>query len=357
MLTLRKKIAQMLIMGFAGTEITIQSPVAKWLTEDGLGGVLLFDKDLSTGRAEKNLVNLAQIHTLLAQLQHLSMPLPLLTAIDYEGGAVDRLRNVPGCKSTISPAKQGLLSDQVFDIAITQMAETLEYAGFNLNFAPVVDLNLNEEQGIIGKLDRCFSSVPEKVAHCAARFVEIFNQKGLIAAYKHFPGHGSATGDTHTNFVDVTDTWQPEELIPYQMLVNHPTNKVMIMTAHVVNRNLDPSGLPASLSETMLTGLLRKKLGFQGVIVSDDLQMQAITNHYKLDEALRLSVNAGADMLIFGNQLGSITATEVVDRLEKLVNAGDISENRIDEAYERIQTLKQFLIKTPCDLAENKSTF
>lgn len=343
MLTLRNKIAQMLIMGFSGTEITQESPVASWLSQDGLGGVLLFDKDLSRNLPEKNIVNFAQLQELLAELQALSTHLPLLTAIDYEGGAVDRLRQMPDCKATLSATEQGLLADQDFDSAIRQMADTLRYAGFNLNFAPVVDLNLNKAQGIIGKLDRCFSSSPEKVSRCAARFVEIFNQKGLMCAYKHFPGHGSATGDTHTDFVDVTETWQSEELAPYRTLKSHSNRAVMVMTAHVVNRVLDPSGLPASLSKTMLTGLLRKELGFEGVIVSDDLQMQAIASHYSLDEALCLSINAGADMLIFGNQLGSITATEVVDRMEQLVKTGRLAEARIEEAYARICALKQFL--------------
>jgi beta-N-acetylhexosaminidase len=131
--------------------------------------------------------------------------------------------------------------------------------------------------------------------------------------------------------------------MPFKSLA-HSNWPVMIMTAHVINRALDHTGLPATLSRTILTDLLRNELGFKGVIVSDDLQMRAIANHYSLEESLRLTINAGADMLIFGNQLGHHTATEVIDQVENLVNAGAIEEARIDEAWQRIAFLKHTIM-------------
>ena len=128
------------------------------------------------------------------------------------------------------------------------MALTLKSLGFNLNFAPVVDLDLNDQQGIIGALKRSFSSNPEVVIRVAQQFVETFNRYGIMCAYKHFPGHGSAVGDTHAGFVDVTDTYQSCELIPYQGLVQDAYKPAMIMTAHVINKQLDSQGLPATLS-------------------------------------------------------------------------------------------------------------
>ncbi len=337
----------MLIVGFSGYDVNENSPVVRWLQADGLGGIILFDYDLPAKKQGKNLRDKAQIKRLNQDLNYYSAltenSLPLLIAVDYEGGRVDRLSKIEDCMETMQPCEQAKLSDESLYKEAERMAVTLKDLGFNLNFAPVVDLNLNDQQGIIGKLGRCFSANSEVVSHAAKQFVHAFNEQGIACAYKHFPGHGSATGDTHEGFVDVTDTYHHSELLPYAALSN-TTLPVMVMTAHVINRKLDDSGLPATLSYPILTGLLREKLGFDGVIVSDDLQMQAISHHYSIDEALRLTINAGADMLIFGNQLGSITATEVIDQIENLVNSGAIELARIDEAYRRISFLKHSVL-------------
>ena len=346
MIHLRNKIAQMLMMGFSGCVIDPSQPFAKTLREEGLGGVLLFDFDLASKAYGKNLVNIDQIKQLTHQLSTYAglstagRELPLLIALDYEGGAVDRLTKIPGCMKTMKACDQALLSDEMLYLEAEKMANTLKNLGINLNFAPVVDLNLNLEQGIIGKLGRGFSADPELVIHAAKQFVQAFSDAGIACTYKHFPGHGSASGDTHEGFVDVTDSYQNSELKPYFSLLKDTQHPVMVMTAHVINRQLDPSGLPATLSYPILTELLREKIGFKGVIVSDDLQMQAISHHYTIDDALMLTINAGADMVIFANQLDTITADEVIDRIERLVLKGNILSSRIDEAYQRILTLK-----------------
>ncbi|PJE15821.1 glycoside hydrolase family 3 N-terminal domain-containing protein [Legionella sp.] len=342
MTNLRHQIGQMLIMGFAGAAIDDQSPVANWLSRDGIGGVLLFDYDLINQRQGKNLVDKAQIKQLTHQIRaYAKQPPAPFIAIDYEGGAVDRLRHIPGCITTKKPIELTMLSETALQAEIEKMAETVKSLGFNLNFAPLVDLNLSQEQGIIGRLGRSFSSEPAQVGRLAKKFVEIFSEHGITCCYKHFPGHGSAIGDTHEGFVDVTETFQPNELEPYSQLLNQHKYPMMIMTAHVINRKLDTGGLPATLSKSILTGILREKLGFDGVIISDDLQMQAISNHYSLDEALRLTINAGADMVILANQLGEITAPEVIDRIEELVHNNAIERIRIEQAYQRILKLKQ----------------
>jgi len=339
---LRQKIGQMLIMGFSGCEVDEKSPVVNWLQGDGLGGVLLFDVDWDTKVYGKNLKNRDQIKHLNAALNAyaIDQTLPLFIALDYEGGAVDRLTQIEGCRVTMKPCDQALLSDEALYAEASKMALTLKELGFNLNFAPVVDLNLNGSAGIIGKLGRSFSEEPMGVVRAAKQFVNAFRDQGLACAYKHFPGHGSASGDTHEGFVDVTESYKNDELTPYAVLLADTSQPVMVMTAHVINRHLDPSGLPATLSYPILTELLRQKLGFDGVIVSDDLQMHAISRHYSIDDALRLTINAGSDMLIYGNQLGKITATEVIDRIERLVRAGDIELSRIEDAYQRIKGLK-----------------
>ena len=341
MRTLREKIAQMLIIGFPEQELQTNSKVVEWLKGDGLGGVLLFDFNMHTQSFGKNLKTRNQIQRLNQQLVHYNTgDLPLFIALDYEGGCVDRLKKIEGCMTTITPLEQANLSDDALRAEVNNMATTLSELGFNLNFAPVVDLNLNEERGIIGKLGRSFSTDPERVRKVALEFVRGFNAHGIACCYKHFPGHGSAIGDTHEGFVDVTDTYKPVELEPYSALFKTVNQHAMVMTAHVINRILDPSGLPATLSYPILTGLLREEFGFNGVIISDDLQMQAISNHYSLEESLLLTINAGADMVIFGNQLGENTATEVIDCIEALVSSGSIKLSRIQQAFERICTLK-----------------
>lgn len=348
MITLRNKIGQMLVMGFDGCDIHEKSPIANWLSTDGLGGVLLFDQDHATGLYGKNLKNQAQIKRLTHQLNYFSSEinyknndLPLLIAIDYEGGAIDRLARVEGCMPTMSASSMAHLSPEALKGELTQMAFTLKSLGFNLNFAPVVDLNLQEEQGIIGHLQRSFSADHKEVIRLAQKFVEIFYQHGIACCYKHFPGHGSALGDTHKGFVDVTSTFQKEELIPYYQLVRDTYKPTMIMTAHVVNKQLDKQGLSATLSYEILTGILRETIDYDGVIIADDLQMQAITDHYSLEEALCLTINAGADMLIFANQLSKITAPELIEMIERLIFEQKIEQERIEDAYRRIIRFKQ----------------
>ncbi|MDR3443212.1 MAG: glycoside hydrolase family 3 N-terminal domain-containing protein [Legionella sp.] len=349
MITLRNKIGQMLVMGFDGCEIHDTSPVAEWLSQDGLGGVVLFDKDVSTDSYGKNLKSQPQIKHLIHQLNYYAKKfsdednnaLPLLTAIDYEGGAIDRLTRIDGCMLTMRATEMAQLSSPSLEEELEQMAETLKSLGFNLNFAPVVDLHLHDSEGIIGALERSYSNDPECVVRVARQFVEVFRRYQIASCYKHFPGHGSALGDTHNGFVDVTDTFQAQELAPYYQLIKDVYQPTMIMTAHVINKHLDSDGLPATLSHKILTGLLRETMGYDGVIISDDLQMQAISDHYSLDEALYLTINAGADMMIFSNQLDSITAHEVIERIERLVLEHRIDQKRIEEAYRRIVRLKQ----------------
>ena len=156
---------------------------------------------------------------------------------------------------------------------------------------------------------------------------------------KHFPGHGSATGDTHKGLVDVSGTWKTQELIPYEKLVKEVP---MVMTAHVINRQLDPDGLPASLSPR-ITAYLRDTLGFQGVIVTDDLAMGAIVNEYSFETTLKMAIDAGADMLCLSNNGGTYDSEMVpkaVRIIKKLVADGTISAERIHTSAERVRALK-----------------
>jgi beta-N-acetylhexosaminidase len=352
--SLRDKIGQMLLIGFNGKQINAKSTIVKNIQKFNLGGVILFDYNYQTKTFDKNIESVEQVKKLNKDLKnfarignkkHHRPDLDLLISVDYEGGEVTRLQETYGFPATFSAYELGQRGYEQAQQSAQAMAATLKQVGFNLDFAPVLDLNSNPSNPIIGKKGRSFSSDPEEVTHFAQIFTQAFRKSQIQCAYKHFPGHGSSTGDSHLGFVDVSDTWRPSELIPYQQLLNSSKNCGMVMTAHIVNRQLDPSGLPATLSPVILNDLLRKQLHFKGVIITDDMQMKAISAHYGLEEALERAINAGADMLTFGNNLTipEQDPQEIIDIIAAKVKEGKIKEERINQAYAHILRLKKSL--------------
>ena len=224
--------------------------------------------------------------------------------------------------------------------------------GINLNFAPVADVDVNPACPVIGGIERSFSADAERVRQCCIIWGQEMMEHDVVSCMKHFPGHGSAKGDTHKGLVDVTDTWQQCELEPYRNLNKewypHPPLEMatigMVMTAHVINRKLDPSGLPASLSPK-ITSYLPDTLGFQGIIVTDDLAMGAIVNQYSFEKAVRLAVLAGADLLCLSNN-GSTYDVNMVPKavrvIKQMVENGEISEERIRQSAERVRDYYNF---------------
>jgi beta-N-acetylhexosaminidase len=165
---------------------------------------------------------------------------------------------------------------------------------------------------------------------------------GIVSVLKHFPGHGSSKDDTHLGIADVTNTWNETELWPYKTLIDSGEVDA-IMTAHIVNKKLDAAGNPGTLSKKVIDSLLRKKFHYQGVVFSDDMQMHAITKHYGLEEAIKLSINAGVDILTFSNNISGSqerTVDKVHQIIKKFVENGTISRERIDESFKRIMNLK-----------------
>lgn len=272
--------------------------------------------------------------------------MPLLISVDYEGGKVNRLGEQYGFPPTLSAAEVGKRSFEEAESTANSMAQTLKNVGFNLNFAPVLDVNVNPDNPVIGKKDRSFSADATMVDSFASIYTRHFLNQKIQCVYKHFPGHGSSTKDSHLGFVDVTDTWQIYELEPYRRLLNSKGSCGVVMTAHIVNRQVDETGLPATLSNKILTGLLRNQLHFNGVIITDDMQMKAISDNYGLEQALTLTINAGADMLIFGNNLTiePQDPKQLIDIIESKVLSGEISPKRIDKAYKHIVALKRSIV-------------
>ncbi len=342
---LDNKIGQMLMVGFRGTAVHDQGvqDIVRDIKQFHLGGVILYDYDVPSQSPIRNIQSPQQVKVLIEQLQTVSS-LPLLIAIDQEGGKIQRLNEKFGFPPTVSAQYLGKHHPDMTDKHASEIANTLAVLGINFNFAPVVDLNINPNNPIIGKPERSFSAAPEIVTEHARAFVEAHRQYGVLCALKHFPGHGSSADDSHLGLADVTDTWQAIELEPYRHLINAGVVDA-IMTAHVFNKALDPE-YPATLSKRIITGTLREKLGYHGVIVSDDMQMKAIAHHYDLKSAILTAINAGIDILVLGNNVGEYEediAAHTFAVIRQLLDEGKLSQERIDESYHRIQALKHKL--------------
>jgi beta-N-acetylhexosaminidase len=321
----------MLLLGFRGTSVAEDSVIAHNVRDQHIGGIVLFGA---------NVQGKEQLAALTGQLQALAQ-LPLLIGMDQEGGKIARLNKSRGYDDTLSHAQLG--ADNNPDETRTQagsIAQWLTDGGLSLNFAPVVDIAVNPDNPIIAKLERSFSADPEVVATQAGAYIDGHHDKGVKCTLKHFPGHGSSQGDTHLGFVDVTDTWTENELIPYRRLLEQ--GKVdAIMTAHIFNANLDPE-LPATLSPAVVTGLLREQLGYDGVVISDDMQMRAITDLFKLERAFELAILAGVDIVAVANNItySGTVADRFVNTVHKMLDAGTIGEERIEQSFQRIMLLK-----------------
>ncbi|WP_428236423.1 glycoside hydrolase family 3 protein [Gracilimonas sp.] len=342
-LSLKEKIGQLFLMGFRGNDISEDSEVLNMIKEHKPGGVILFDKDMVHDQPVHNIKSPEQVRSLTKALQE-SSETPLLIGIDQEGGLINRLKPEYGFPETISHQKLGEKDDTVFTESHSRhIAKTLSEAGINLNFAPVLDLSSNPDSSIIAKRERSFGSSPEKVTRHARAYIKGHQQENIQTCCKHFPGHGSAEGDTHAGFVDITDTWEEHELAPYETLINEGLC-TMIMTAHIFHSEMDEV-VPATLSRNVLKNLLRKNLGFSGVIISDDMQMRAISDHYSLKESLEEGLKAGLDIFCFGNNLlkEQVELKDCVSAVEQLVEEGEITEQRIDESVSRILKLKESL--------------
>ncbi|EAY31646.1 glycoside hydrolase family 3 protein [Microscilla marina] len=339
------KIGQMLMVGFRGTSIKGKSHIKRDIRKHHLGGVILYSRDLLMGAKPRNIVSKSQLKTLITDLKKLS-DVPLLVAVDEEGGKVSRLNAKFGFATTQTPQEIGEINDLVAtEKWATHIAQKVKAMGFNVNFAPVTDLNVNPKAPIIGKLGRSFSGDVNTLVQHALKFTEVHQKHGIVCAIKHFPGHGSAIMDSHLGFTDVTTTWKPIELKPFKQMIEQGFDG-MVMTAHVFNKKLDAK-YPATLSKKIMNDYLRKKWGWQGIIISDDMQMNAIAKNFGIEEALEKSINAGVDIVLFSNN-GRIfynknIVPEAINIIKKLIKQGKISRKRIDESYQRIKKMKQGL--------------
>ena len=341
-------VAELLLVGFPGTEVTDNAELHHLVCEVKVGGVILFERSVATG-APRNMVSGEQVARLTRDLQALAVRCagrPLFIATDNEGGRVARLSPRLGYPAFPSAEELGRADDVANTRSEAQkMAVALRQAGINWNLAPVVDVAVNPKNPAVVALGRSFSPDPAKVIAHAKAFIEGMHDEGILTALKHFPGHGSSRADSHAGFTDVTSTADlDKELAPYRALIAMGLAD-SVMTAHVFNRGLDPWD-PATLSRYTVTRILRRQMHYEGVVVSDDLLMGAIVKHYGLEEAAVEALRAGVDVLLVSeNSLKKEprAVERVIGAVHRSIAQGWLSRSRVDEALQHVAALRNRL--------------
>ena len=282
------------------------------------------------------------------EVQHCNCsPAPMI-AVDEEGGTIERLGERYGFRHTPSAAEVGRLSDEGARSEYQRLARKLSYVGFNMNLAPVVDLNTNPTNPIIGSLDRSFSSNPISVGSYAKIFIEEHRKQGIITTLKHFPGHGSSSVDSHAAVADVELSWSPEELIPYQNLIGAQLVD-SIMVGHLANAT-KWGGVATQYGSSAIYQILRTDLKFDGVVVSDDLSMDAIRLKTRsVPDTLISAVKAGVDIIIVGRLNDDDKALDpglyANSALLRGIASGEIRRSSVEKSEQRVRSLKNRLGK------------
>jgi len=340
---LRKLIGRSLVVGVRGAD-----PDSPELRADlavcaraRVGGIILFDRDLATC-GFRNIVSPAQVRELTSCLRE-TLGDDLLIMIDQEGGRVARLGADRGFDPGIDAAAYAMLDQHAQREIAGAQARQLASLGINVNLAPVVDLSIADDSPVIAGLGRSFGSDPELVTRCARVWIEEHARAGIASCLKHFPGHGSAAGDSHTGLVDITGRASREqELAPFRELASDPG--VMLMTGHLLDQRVD-SALPASLSAAHTNGALRQGLGYEGVVVADSIDMGAIASRWSPGEAAALAFGAGADFVMDGvNAPGDVRrcpADSMSEAIAVAIESGRFADGagRLRDSAERIERL------------------
>ena len=339
--TLDQLVGQLIIAGFRSDKVSNNSNIVRYIKEYNLSGVILYDQDIEKNKlGSRNIKSPAQLKMLTDNLQSISDN-PLFISIDQEGGNVNRLNSSYGFPEFPSWQHIGLLDNDLITKQFAEsMSETMTSTGINLNFAPVLDLDYGEKT-YIGKLERAFSGDPKLVIEHSKIFIDTMKNDNIISCGKHFPGQGSAKGDTHNGFIDISESWSVADLLPYTELIeSHHLD--MIMLSHVFNNKFDPE-FPASLSHETITNSLRNDLNFKGVIICDDPSMRAISDNYDFEDMFVLMINSGIDLLCLGNNLhyDPDFIPKAVRAIRSAIEKNRISTERINESIDRIALLKK----------------
>ena len=339
---LERTVGQMIVVGFFGTNDSAPGfrRVLDDLEHDVIGGVLFLGR---------NVASRSELETMVERIVHCKCSAPPLIAIDEEGGMIERLGKRYGFDHTPSAAEIGRDSTQRAQYEYNKLARKLSGIGFNMNLAPVVDVNKNINNPIIGSLDRSFSQDPSMVRRYAEIFIEEHRKLNILTTLKHFPGHGSSSTDTHAMIADVENSWSPEELIPYQHLINAGLVD-SIMVGHLANSK-EWGGVATQVGSTAISRILRKELGFDGVVLSDDLSMESVRlNNSSFAEVIKSAVLVGADVVIVGRPATEDDSIDVGcyanSALVEGITSDEIDGLTIAETSQRIKLLKRRLSKS-----------
>ncbi len=357
-MNIKEKIGQLIAVGVNGALSSDQEIIDfKKLVQNGsVGGVILY---------RYNIVSPEQTKALIQDIQSAASSLPLFVMLDQEGGKVQRLNSQKGFEDTQS-AKY-VADNMNLDEARShyeRLGEILKEAGFNFDFAPCVDLDGDPQCPAIGKIERSYSSDSEKVVQYAESMIEGLGRKGVLSCIKHYPGHGRVSEDSHVGLVDITRTWSEEELEPFKQIISDGAAD-SVMTAHLMHLGIDPDN-PVTFSKKWIDKL-RNEMGFDGVIVTDDLHMGAMIKNYSLKKVVINALKAGADLLIFSNNPLAAKATgirhdettgvvvsedgswivpdpnlpeKITSIVEEALNSGELDVALIDNAVRRVLKLK-----------------
>ncbi|MEH7416445.1 beta-N-acetylhexosaminidase [Neobacillus drentensis] len=326
-MSIDEKIGQMIIAGISGAKMDIQTK--NLITNDKVGGMIFY---------QENLVNPEQTIQLLNEIktENVHNRLPLFLSVDQEGGRISRL---PGGLYKFPTNKEiGVINNSQFSYKVgTILGKELNGFGFNLDFAPVLDVNSNPKNPIIG--DRSFGNNPDVVSKLGIQTMKGLQSQNIIATIKHFPGHGDTSVDSHLElpivYKNLTEL-KKLELIPFKRAIDNGADVVMV--AHILLPELDAHN-PASMSNVIITDILRKQLDFSGVVITDDMTMKAVTDHYKIGEAAVDSIKAGSDIILVAHDYNKVA--EVITSLKAAVQKGEISEQMISDSVRRIIMLKR----------------
>jgi beta-N-acetylhexosaminidase len=326
-MSLAQKVGQMLLAGVEGT--TVDKSAKRMISEDHVGGLILFKNNLGGIAGSVGLIN-------GLKKANAGNPAPLFMSVDQEGGRVSRLPaaflSMPA-NAVVGKTKDAGLAGQMGGL----IAQQLKLLGFNVDFAPVLDVNSNPKNPVIG--DRSFGSTAELVTNMGLAEMKGIRGGGIIPVVKHFPGHGDTAVDSHLDLPVVQKTaaqLERMEWVPFKAAIESDAEAVMV--AHILFPRIDPDA-PASFSKVIIGDHLRGRLGYNGVVITDDLTMGAIVKNYGIAEAAVRSVEAGSDILLVAH--GYDTAHQVFMALMNSVASGRVPESRIDQSVARILKLKQ----------------
>lgn len=353
--SLEEKIGQLIVVGFHGVspeEASVRKVMAQAKAGE-IGGVIVFGY---------NIEGPTQLKLLMDPLRQSASSYPLFTFVDQEGGRVQRLSPEKGF-TDFSSAKKVAETMSVAEARLhyRSMGALLRENGFNFDFAPCVDLDGDPPCEVIGGLERSYSDSAETVIDYARAMIDGLHDHGVFNCLKHYPGHGRARGDSHMGLVDISQTWTADEMAPYESLVNDG-HVDAVMTAHLLHSGVDPD-TPVTFSQKWIDKL-RKEIGFNGVVIADDLHMGAILHHYTLEEIVTRGLEAGLDLLLFSNNplaakaqgicqdapskgFGSASVPDaelpakIIDSVVHAIGSGTLSVDAIDRAFSRVVSLKQ----------------